>query len=196
MGHTMSVHSRDESVILEFALRKPAFRIVVNTPATLGSIGMTTGLDPSMTLGCGGHGGNVTSDNISPRHLLNVKRLAYETRTAKAAAADLEAPAGRDAIETDGGAEGPPAGLDGRLVADRVAALLGRPGVARAPTRHLRDPEARQPGSGGASPVPFVCEEDVRAALRESRCIVIGERTIVTPAARDLGESRGIFVQG
>ena len=194
MGHTMSVHSRDESVVLEFALRKPAFRIVVNTPATLGSIGMTTGLDPSMTLGCGGHGGNVTSDNISPRHLLNVKRLAYETRTANAAAADLGAPAGRDATESDGGAEGPPGGLDGRLVADRVAALLDDRGP-RAPDTSPREPEARQPVSGGASPVPFVCEEDVRAALRESRCIVIGERTIVTPAARDLGESRGVFVQ-
>ena len=31
-----------------------------------------------MTLGCGGYGGNITSDNISPRHLLNIKRLAYE----------------------------------------------------------------------------------------------------------------------
>src|SRR6185295_15034284 len=42
------------------------------------SIGLTTGLDPAMTLGCGGYGGNITSDNISPRHLLNIKRLAYE----------------------------------------------------------------------------------------------------------------------
>ena len=42
MGHTLAIHSRDESVVLEFALRKPAFRIVVNTPATLGAIGMTT----------------------------------------------------------------------------------------------------------------------------------------------------------
>ena len=31
-----------------------------------------------MTLGCGGWGGNITSDNISPKHLLNIKRLAYE----------------------------------------------------------------------------------------------------------------------
>ena len=51
MGHTMAVHSRDDNVILEFGLKKPAFRIVVNTPTTLGAIGLTTGLDPSMTLG-------------------------------------------------------------------------------------------------------------------------------------------------
>src|SRR5678816_1326977 len=80
MGHTMSIHSQDERVILEFGLKKPAFRIIVNSPTTHGSIGLTTGLDPAMTLGCGGYGGNITSDNISPRHLLNIKRLAYEVR--------------------------------------------------------------------------------------------------------------------
>src|SRR6266545_4416274 len=78
MGHTMSIHSQDEQVILEFGLKKPAYRIVVNSPTTHGSIGLSTGLDPAMTLGCGGYGGNITSDNISPRHLLNIKRLAYE----------------------------------------------------------------------------------------------------------------------
>src|SRR2546422_4325001 len=78
MGHTMSIHSKNDQIILEFGLKKPAFRICVNTPATDGSIGLTTGLDPAMTLGCGGFGGNITSDNISPKHLLNIKRLAYE----------------------------------------------------------------------------------------------------------------------
>src|SRR5687768_2935698 len=82
MGHTMSIHSQNDQVILEFALKKPAFRIVVNSPTTHGSIGLTTGLDPAMTLGCGGYGGNITSDNISPRHLLNIKRLAYEVTPA------------------------------------------------------------------------------------------------------------------
>src|SRR3954452_8892561 len=78
MGHTMSIHSRDDKIIMEFCLKKPAGRIVVNSPTTHGSVGLTTGLDPAMTLGCGGWGGNITSDNISPRHLLNIKRLAWE----------------------------------------------------------------------------------------------------------------------
>src|SRR6476469_746452 len=78
MGHTMSIHSQNEQVILEFGLHKPAYRIVVNSATTHGSVGLSTGLDPAMTLGCGGFGGNITSDNISPRHLLNIKRLAYE----------------------------------------------------------------------------------------------------------------------
>ena len=92
MGHTMSIHSRNDAVILEFGLHKPAYRICVNTPTTHGSIGLTTGLDPAMTLGCGGFGGNITSDNISPKHLLNIKRLAYELRPATS-----NAPAGTTA---------------------------------------------------------------------------------------------------
>src|SRR5689334_10704537 len=90
MGHTMAIHSQNEQVILEFGLHKPAFRICVNTPTTYGSIGLTTGLDPAMTLGCGGWGGNITSDNISPKHLLNIKRLAYEVRPAVGAVKPIE----------------------------------------------------------------------------------------------------------
>src|SRR5687768_14438056 len=97
MGHTMSIHSKNDDVILQFGLKKPAFRICVNTPTTHGSIGLTTGLDPAMTLGCGGWGGNITSDNISPRHLLNLKRLAYGIRPpdalAPARTADADRPA-------------------------------------------------------------------------------------------------------
>ena len=195
LGHTMAIHSRDESVILEFALRKPAFRIVVNTPATLGSIGMTTGLDPSMTLGCGGYGGNVTSDNISPRHLLNVKRLAYETRTASQAAAELVARGAGRPHDRAEGSKAPPTGLDAGLVADRVTTLLDDP--RRTGARDASSPGSGTPAPvpGAESPVPFVCEDDVRRAIRESRAIVIGERTIVTPAARDLAESHGTFVK-
>ena len=196
LGHTMAVHSRDESVVLECALDKPAFRIVVNTPATLGSIGMTTGLDPSMTLGCGGYGGNVTADNISPRHLLNIKRLAYETRTAAQGAADLAAPASHAGDDSGGGARRPRAGLDPHLVADRVARLLDEERGTRAADGSAPDPEPRRPHPDAASPAPFVCEEDVRCAVRESRRIVIGERTIVTPAARDLAERHGVFSAG
>ena len=195
MGHTMAIHSRDESVILEFALRKPAFRIVVNTPTTLGSIGMTTGLDPSMTLGCGGYGGNVTSDNISPRHLLNVKRLAYETRTASQAAADLAADDTGRSPDPGEGSRKPPTGLDAELVAERVATLLDDPRGTRAGDTSTRGSRPPAPAPDEETPVPFVCEDDVRAAIRESRRIVIGERTIVTPAARDLAEPHGVFLR-
>ena len=80
MGHTMAIHSGNDDIVLEFGLRKPAHRVLVNTVAAIGAVGLTTHLFPSMTLGCGSWGNNITSDNVGPQHLLNVKRLAYETR--------------------------------------------------------------------------------------------------------------------
>lgn len=76
-GHTLIIHSRDESIIREFALKKPVSRILVNTPGALGGIGATTNLLPALTLGCGAVGGSSTSDNIGPLHLINIRRLAY-----------------------------------------------------------------------------------------------------------------------
>lgn len=80
LGHTLGIHCRDESVIEAFALEKPASRIVVNSGTTFGGIGATTGIQPSMTLGCGSFGNNITSDNIGPQHLLNIKRVAFGIR--------------------------------------------------------------------------------------------------------------------
>lgn len=79
VGHTLVIHSRDNDIIMKFALEKPAFRILVNTQAALGAAGATNGLDPSLTLGPGTLGGSIISDNVSARHLMNIKRLAFET---------------------------------------------------------------------------------------------------------------------
>lgn len=78
-GHSLVIHAEDEGVIMAFGLEKPAFRIVVNTLGTLGTIGFTTSVMPSMTLGPGGIGGAITGDNVTVHHLYNVKRLAFET---------------------------------------------------------------------------------------------------------------------
>lgn len=80
LGHSLSIHSTDETVIQRFFEEKPAFRILVNTTSTLGAVGYTTGLAPAMSLGPGTWAGSVTSDNITPLHLINIKRLAYEIR--------------------------------------------------------------------------------------------------------------------
>jgi acetaldehyde dehydrogenase (acetylating) len=85
-GHSQVIHARDENVIMQFGLEKPVFRIVVNTFGTLGTTGYTTGLMPAMTLGSGGVGGAITGDNITVHHMYNIKRLAYEIRTAPDAA--------------------------------------------------------------------------------------------------------------
>jgi len=94
-GHTQIIYANDEKVILAFGLEKPVFRILVNTMGTLGAIGMTAGVMPSMTLGSGGVGGAITGDNITATHLINIKRLAYETVPPPAAAfSSGESPAG------------------------------------------------------------------------------------------------------
>jgi acetaldehyde dehydrogenase (acetylating) len=182
MGHTMSIHSRDEAVILEFGLHKPAYRICVNTPTTHGSVGMTTGLDPAMTLGCGGFGGNITSDNISPKHLLNIKRLAYELRPlAHAVAAPVLPAAAAPSSEP----------LKQRVDRFLKGRGFGPAVVAAAPAAAPKAPAA--PAEPVEKPATFVCEDDVRQAVRLGRTILVSERTIVTPAARDLGDAERVF---
>lgn len=78
-GHSMLIHAEDQNVIMRFGLEKPVFRIGVNTMGTLGMIGLTTKVSPSLTLGSGGVGGSITGDNITVRHLFNIKRMAFET---------------------------------------------------------------------------------------------------------------------
>ena len=85
MGHTAGVHTRSREAAVRVWREMPASRITVNTPTTHGAIGFSTALPPSMTLGCGSWGGNVTSDNVSPLHLMDIKRVAFETRPVKSA---------------------------------------------------------------------------------------------------------------
>jgi len=80
LGHSLGIHSRDPIVIERFFEEKPAFRIVVNSNTALGAVGYTTGFAPAMTLGPGALGGSITSDNLTPLHLINVKRIATEIR--------------------------------------------------------------------------------------------------------------------
>ncbi len=79
-GHTMTIHSTDQNVIREFALKKPVSRLLVNTPGALGGVGATTNLSPALTLGCGAVGGSATSDNITPLNLINIRRVAWGVR--------------------------------------------------------------------------------------------------------------------
>lgn len=77
IGHSLAIHSNNEEIIREFGLKKPIFRILVNTPAALGGVGATTGLSPSFTLGCGTWGGSSISENVTPLHLINIKRVSW-----------------------------------------------------------------------------------------------------------------------
>lgn len=76
VGHSLSIHTENPEMAIKFA-EKPVFRILVNTSSSQGGVGASTGLAPSFTLGCGTWGGSATSDNVTPLHLVNIKRVAY-----------------------------------------------------------------------------------------------------------------------
>ena len=77
MGHTASIFSNNDARIKEFACLMNAGRIVVNTPSSQGAVGgIYNMLHPSFTLGCGTGGKNITTDNVSAHHLLNIQRIA------------------------------------------------------------------------------------------------------------------------
>ena len=180
-GHTMAIHSRDDAVIREFALKKPVFRIVANSQSSMGATGYTTGLAPSMSLGCGAYAGNITSDNITPLHLINIKRLAYELpRDRRPGAAPAAAGAGDLSTRV------------AAFVAERVGGAAAAPGVPTAPPP---PPASIAPSAPGRPAVDFVAEDDVRRAIREGRTITIRRGAIVTPAARDLADGKNVLIE-
>jgi acetaldehyde dehydrogenase (acetylating) len=131
MGHTAGIHTRSRDVAKAYGMEMPASRVVVNTPTTHGAIGFSTALPPSMTLGCGSWGGNVTSDNISPLHLMDIKRVAFETRPVKsvrparaAAQPPAHAPAQAHAPSTMNAPAPTQAG--GKVSREDVAAIVDR----------------------------------------------------------------------
>jgi len=124
IGHALAIHCTARHGIDAFALEKPAMRIVVNTVAALGSVGYTTALFPAMTLGPGAVGGSITSDNVSPLHLINVKRVAFETRPVTAADSSSRQ-TGREVSE-------PPKKWITEIE-NRLRARAGNPGLIRDP---------------------------------------------------------------
>jgi acetaldehyde dehydrogenase (acetylating) len=246
MGHTAGVHTRSREAAVRFGSEMPASRITVNTPTTHGAIGFSTALPPSMTLGCGSWGGNVTSDNVSPLHLMDIKRVAFETRpvkssrpavssptvaaparpsmpqraTTRATAAQPVAGSGQDKINREeiaaivdrflAGREPQPSQPQTQAPARPAEAEAGS--MYSAPSQAARPVERRGAGNGSGSTerraervaptsanghqtVDFVSEDDVRRAIQKGEKIYINAKTIITPAARDIGEPAEIFAK-
>jgi hypothetical protein len=139
----MVIHSTDEKIIREFAMKKTVSRLLVNTPAALGGVGATTNLAPALTLGCGTVGKGATSDNITPLNLINIRRVAAGCRSLEelraAAAAVLPGPAGPGPVPPGAGGRAAPPRMPGgykldagdleaitELVAEKLARLSGR----------------------------------------------------------------------
>jgi acetaldehyde dehydrogenase (acetylating) len=78
-GHTLGIHCEDDQVIGMLSAL-PAGRIVINTPTLFGGMGYSCATDPSFMLGTGTWSGSIVSDNVTPLHLINIKRIAHEVR--------------------------------------------------------------------------------------------------------------------
>ena len=238
MGHTAGTHTRSREAAVKFGAEMPASRITVNTPTTHGAIGFSTALPPSMTLGCGSWGGNVTSDNVSPLHLLDIKRVAFETRPVKSArpavtstaSVSAPAPAPQPSRQPQ-----PAAAQAGKINREEIAAIVDKflanrrpedlPALRReTPTANpaveseagsmYSGPASNAPAANGekapARPTPppatasangnktvdFVSEDDVKRAIQKGEKIYINAKTIITPAARDIGEPAEVFAKG
>jgi len=228
MGHTAGIHTRSREAAVQFGADMPASRITVNTPTTHGAIGFSTALPPSMTLGCGSWGGNVTSDNVGPLHLMDIKRVAFETRPVKSARPTAgvrqAAPVPRAVPVAE------PVVAGGKINRQEISAIVDRflagkgvenspspsplprpPVVAEAGSMYTPPPangESRAhrveqaaakpstaPAANGNKAVDFVSEDDVRRALQKGEKIYISPKTIITPAARDLGEPAEVFAK-
>jgi len=217
MGHTAGIHTRSREAAVRYGAEMPASRITVNTPTTHGAIGFSTALPPSMTLGCGSWGGNVTSDNVSPLHLLDIKRVAFETRAVAskrpAVAAQATAmppqprPAGQAATATPTARGGGAAKVSREEIASIVDRFLAnrppetpRPSPTRDEPASPRASETNQRAAPSASTngrkaAEFVSEDDVRRAIQKGEKIYVGPRTIITPSARDIGDPGEVFAK-
>ncbi len=201
LGHTLSMHTKDEEIVRQFGLRKPAFRICVNTPAALGAVGYTTNLFPAMTLGCGAAGGNITSDNISPLHLINLKRVAYGVRDVGAPASSGKRATIENVVDQFLGKRASPSGRGrgeaaGEDRASTVPVPVSVPVPVAPPLASFKELEPSKPKveKSESRPVGFVCEEDVRSAILANSKIIVGKKTIVTPSARELADANDVFV--
>jgi len=77
LGHTAVIWARDAEATAEFSRTINAGRIIVNSPSSHGAIGgLYNRIHPSLTLGCGAGGQNITTDNVTVSHLLNLKRVS------------------------------------------------------------------------------------------------------------------------
>jgi len=218
MGHTAGIHTRSREAAVSFGAEMPASRITVNTPTTHGAIGFSTALPPSMTLGCGSWGGNVTSDNVSPLHLMDIKRIAFETRPVKSArpAVDVQQVsqpvAARESVVAGGKIDRQEiAAIVDRFLAGKRVEPSSSPLPTPAPQPVIESeagsmytaPPPREtpvskpapPSTNGAKAVDFVSEDDVRRAIQKGDKIYINGKTIITPAARDIGEPAEVFAK-
>jgi hypothetical protein len=170
-----------------------------------------------MTLGCGSWGGNVTSDNVSPLHLMDIKRVAFETRPVASkrpvvAAQPSVMPPAQPAMSRAAAAPAARAATP-KVSREEIAAIVDRflanrqPEPAPLPSAPKSEttpasgnggpsrPAASAPSSNGHQTADFVSEDDVKRAIQKGEKIYVGPKTIITPSARDIGEPAEVFAR-
>jgi acetaldehyde dehydrogenase (acetylating) len=210
MGHTAGMHTQNRDAAIQYGAKMPASRVVINSPTTHGAIGFSTDLPPSMTLGCGSWGGNVTSDNVSPIHLMDIKRVAWETKPVGAPRPKAEP------VLAKAAAAAPAAAPKPKPNREQIAAIVDQflskkiadtplpeppkaeppPPVTESPVKtviHEFRPQSLTENGANRTPVEFVSETDVRLAIEKGEKIYITSKTILTPSARDLGYEKDVF---
>lgn len=200
MGHTSGMHTQDRAAAIKYGEKMPTARVIINSPTTHGAIGFSTDLSPSMTLGCGSWGGNVTSDNVSPVHLIDIKRVAFETKPVNRHSAVSRQQFAVKSVQD------PPTAVSRKLPnREDIAAIVDSflikhvereaPVPVTEPPKHTIVHHAFPPPEPEKPPAPldFVSEDDVRRASNDGKRLVITKKTILTPSARDLGTEKDIF---
>jgi acetaldehyde dehydrogenase (acetylating) len=215
MGHTAGMHTQSRDAAIRYGEQMPAARVVINSPTTHGAIGFSTDLAPSMTLGCGSWGGNVTSDNVSPIHLMDIKRVAFETKPVNQPSAISRQPLERKQNKVDSGQQTikrreiaaivdrflssklkeNPEEVQTEEIANRKSQIANEPKSPVKTIIHELKPQTPATNGAKAKTVDFVSEDDVKRAVESGEKIYITAKTILTPSARDLGEEKEIFAK-
>ncbi|MCA1637640.1 MAG: aldehyde dehydrogenase family protein, partial [Acidobacteria bacterium] len=224
MGHTAGMHTQTREAAIHYGEKMPASRVIINSPTTHGAIGFSTDLSPSMTLGCGSWGGNVTSDNVSPLHLMDIKRVAFETRSVQSPKSKVQTQ--QSSVNNQQSEISQSATRNSQSVKrEEIAAIVDkflRGKIAEPPAEAINanseteianhKSQIENPASpvktiihelktenatNGAKPkaVDFVSEDDIKRAIEKGEKIYITAKTIITPSARDLGEEKDIFAK-
>jgi acetaldehyde dehydrogenase (acetylating) len=198
MGHTSGMHTRSRDAAVKFGEQMPASRVIINSPTTHGAIGLSTDLSPSMTLGCGSWGGNVTSDNVSPIHLMDIKRVAFETKPIGSPSSVVRSPSSFVNNPSPVKREDIASIVDGflRKKLGESPQVIESTQVAETPRaiiHEVKTEEITNQKSQIANIAGFVSEDDVKIAISKGEKIFINPKTIITPSARDLGEANETF---
>src|SRR5438093_1904327 len=224
MGHTAGIHTRSREAAIRYGAEIPASRVCVNTPTTHGAIGFSTALPPSMTLGCGSWGGNVTSDNVSPLHLMDIKRRAFEapavaSKRPAVALRPAAMPQSSQPVRRVAAARQTSPAVTPNVSREEIAAIVDRflanrqpeasplppppPPIAVPPRAEYQRSVAGNsetmrsspPAENGRTAADFVSEDDVRRAIQKGEKIYVSPKTIITPSARDIAEPAEVFAK-